>query len=59
MTIPTTLLDSEPVGHLDVGTRVRLDQRCATPPDLMSHSDLRKFSQLCRLFRDCLDGTRD
>lgn len=26
ITIPTTLLDSEPVGHLDLDTRVRLDQ---------------------------------
>src|SRR5579872_1919607 len=26
ITIPTTLLDSQPVGHLDVDTRVRLDQ---------------------------------
>lgn len=26
ITIPTTLLDAEPVGHLDLGTRIRLDQ---------------------------------
>lgn len=26
ITIPTTLLDPEPVGHLDLDTRIRLDQ---------------------------------
>ena len=26
ITIPTTLLDSQPVGHLDLDTRIRLDQ---------------------------------
>jgi mRNA interferase MazF len=26
ITIPTTLLDSEPVGHLDLDARIRLDQ---------------------------------
>ncbi len=26
ITIPTTLLDSEPVGHLDLDTRIKLDR---------------------------------
>ena len=26
LTVPTTLLDPEPVGHLDLSTRIRLDQ---------------------------------
>ncbi len=26
ITVPTTLLDAEPVGHLDLDTRTRLDQ---------------------------------